>query len=207
MKVLIAEDDRVSRGLLIATVTNAGHEVVATEDGEKAWQVLQQPDGPTLAVLDWMMPGIDGVEICRRLRRAGAAEYLYVILLTTKNRQEEVVAGLEAGADDYVTKPYDPTELRSRIRAGQRILELKATLDEKVRKLRDALEHVKQLQGLLPICMHCKSIRDEENTWHRIEAYIAEHADVRFSHGVCQKCLREHYPDLDDVQDTGPASP
>jgi len=206
MKVLIAEDDRVSRSLLTATVRNAGHEVVATKDGEEAWEVLQRPDGPRLAVLDWMMPGIDGVEICRRLRRSEATEYCYVILLTTKNRQEEVVTGLEAGADDYITKPYDPMELRSRIRAGQRILELKASLDEKAHKLQDALDHVKQLQGLLPICMHCKSVRDEENTWHRIEAYLAEHADVRFSHGVCKKCLREHYPDFDDVQETGPPS-
>ena len=203
MKVLIAEDDRVSRGLLVATLTNAGHEVVAAEDGEEAWRLLQAPEAPRLAVLDWMMPGIDGVEICRRLRRAKDSEYVYLILLTTKDRQEDVVEGLESGADDYVTKPYDPHELRSRVRAGKRILELKSTLDAKVGELQDALEHVKQLQGLLPICMHCKSIRDEANVWHRIETYIAEHADVRFSHGVCQKCLQEHYSELDDARGAG----
>ena len=206
MKVLIAEDDRVSRGLLKATLAHAGYEVVAAEDGEEAWRLLGAPETPRLAVLDWMMPGIDGVEICRRLRRGEGAAYFYIILLTTKDRQEDVVEGLEAGADDYVTKPYDPHELRSRVRTGERILELKSSLDAKVSELQEALEHVRQLQGLLPICMHCKSIRDEANTWHRIEAYIAEHADVRFSHGVCQKCLEEHYSDLGDIGDEGTAS-
>jgi len=204
MKVLIAEDDQVSKGLLTATLTKAGYEVVAAEDGEQAWQLLQTPESPRLAVLDWMMPGMDGVEICRRLRRVEGGEFFYMILLTTRNRQEEIVEGLEAGADDYLTKPYDPPELRLRVRAGERILRLQSALKAKVEELQEALEEVKQLQGLLPICMHCKSIRDQDNVWHRIEAYIGNHTNVRFSHGLCRTCLEKYYPDLQD--ETGGSS-
>jgi len=204
MKVLIAEDDPVSKGLLTATLTKAGYEVVAAEDGEQAWQLLQTPESPRLAVLDWMIPGMDGVEICRRLRRVEGGEFFYMILLTTKSRREEIVEGLEAGADDYLTKPYDPPELRLRVRAGERILRLQSALKAKVEELQEALEEVKQLQGLLPICMHCKSIRDQDNVWHGIDAYIARHTDVRFSHGLCGNCLEKYYPDLQD--ETGGSS-
>jgi CheY-like chemotaxis protein len=160
--------------------------------------MLQARESPRLAVLDWMMPSLDGVEICRRLRRAEGGEFFYMILLTTKNRQEEIVEGLEAGADDYLTKPYNPHELRLRVRAGERILRLQSALKTKVDELQEALEEVKQLQGLLPICMHCKSVRDQNNVWHRIDAYIARHTDVRFSHGLCRTCLEKYYPDLKD---------
>jgi len=198
MKVLIAEDDPVSKGLLTATLTKAGYEVVVAEDGEQAWRLLQTPESPRLAVLDWMMPRMDGVEICRRLRRVEGGEFFYLILLTTKNQQKEIVEGLEAGADDYLTKPYDPPELRLRVRAGERILRLQSALQAKVEELQEALEEVKQLQGLLPICMHCKSIRDQDNVWHRIEAYIGNHTNIRFSHGLCRTCLEKYYPDLQD---------
>jgi len=196
MRVLIAEDDPVSKGLLTASLTKAGYEVVSAEDGQQAWRMLQTPESPRLAVLDWMMPSLDGVEICRRLRRIEGGEFFYMILLTTKNLQEEIVEGLEAGADDYLTKPYDPHELRLRVRTGERILRLQSSLKAKIHELQDALEEVKQLQGLLPICMHCKSIRDQDNVWHRIEAYIGKHTDVRFSHGLCDNCLAKYYPDL-----------
>jgi len=200
MRVLIAEDDPVSKGLLTASLTKAGYEVVSAEDGQQAWRVLQTPESPRLAVLDWMMPGMDGVEICRRLRRLEGGEFFYMILLTTKNLQEEIVEGLTAGADDYLTKPYDPHELRLRVRAGERTLLLQSALKAKVEELQEALEEVKQLQGLLPICMHCKSIRDQNNVWHRMEAYIARHADVRFSHGLCEECLKKYYSDqLDEA--------
>lgn len=208
MRVLIAEDDPVSRGLVTATMERAGHDVVAAEDGERAWQLLQRSDAPRLVVLDWMMPGIDGVELCRRLRERAEGEYFYVILLTTKTQQQEILEGLQAGADDYLTKPYDPHELRLRVRAGERILELQSTLRNNVEELQRALDEVKQLQGLLPMCMHCKSIRDEENVWHRMESYISRRAGVRFSHGLCRNCLEEHYPELaDEAADSDLPSP
>lgn len=197
MKILIAEDDSVSRRLLEATVVGLGYDVVSVGDGTRAWDVLQLEPNIQLAVLDWMMPGLDGVEVCRRLRSRGGA-YVYVLLLTAKDRKEDVVLGLEAGADDYVTKPFDVQELRSRLRAGERIVRLESGLAEKVRDLEDALAHVRRLQGLLPICMHCKKIRDDKDTWHKLETYIQQHSQAMFTHSLCTECLNRHYPEMAD---------
>ena len=128
MKVLIAEDDSISRTVLESLLMKWGYEVVVARDGTQAWDLLQQKDAPRLVVLDWMMPGIDGVEICRRLRAAGKGSYSYIVLLTMKGDPESIVEGLDAGADDYMVKPYNMEELRSRLRAGKRILELQANL-------------------------------------------------------------------------------
>lgn len=195
-KVLIAEDDAISRRLLSASLQRAGFEVIATESGVEAWERLCEVDAPRLAVLDWMMPGLDGTEVCRRLRRSQEMGYVYVILLTARDQQEDVVAGLQAGADDYLTKPFDQLELRSRVAAGERILGLQQALEGKVRELEEALSHVKQLQGLLPICMYCKRIRDEQSAWHRLETYIQQHSEASFTHSLCTDCFERHYPTL-----------
>jgi len=128
MKVLLAEDARFARHLLQAALAAWGYDVVLAEDGEQAWRALQGPDPPSIALLDWMMPGLDGLEVCRRVRQAGREPYTYVILLTGKDRQEDVVEGLAAGADDYLRKPFDNQELQARIRTGRRMVELHAEL-------------------------------------------------------------------------------
>jgi CheY-like chemotaxis protein len=194
MKVLIAEDDKVSRRLLQATLGRLGYDVMTTENGAQAWEALQQADAPRLAILDWMMPELDGVDVCRNVRQRDDVPYVYIILLTARGQKKDVVTGLEAGADDYLVKPFDPQELSSRITVGKRILELEAALDGKVHELKAALSHVKQLQGLLPICMHCKKIRDDGDTWHRVESYIEEHSDAMFTHSLCEECMAKHYP-------------
>jgi CheY-like chemotaxis protein len=145
-------------------------------------------------VLDWMMPEMDGVEVCRRVRQLADSSYRYLVILTAKGQKEDIVAGLEAGADDYLTKPFNPQELHSRLRTGERILNLEADLAGKVQELQDALDHVKTLQGLLPICMHCKKIRDEGDVWHKIESYISDHSGAMFTHSLCDECLAKHYP-------------
>jgi DNA-binding response OmpR family regulator len=194
VRVLIAEDDPISRRILLVTLQRAGHEVVETEDGDQAWELLSRDDAPRMAILDWMMPGKDGIDVCRLARRERQAGRLFVILLTAKGHKDDVVEGLDAGADDYVTKPFDREELLSRVRAGQRTIELECALEEKVRQLEDALVHVKTLQGLLPICMHCKKIRDDSETWHRLEEYIEDRSHAVFTHSLCEDCLAEHYP-------------
>jgi two-component system cell cycle response regulator len=125
---LIAEDDPIFRRILISRLKKWDYSVTAVDNGLDAWKALQQPDAPQLAILDWMMPGMDGIELCRRIRSAGQNPYRYVLLLTAKDDKQDVVAGLEAGADDYLTKPFDVDELRARIRAGKRILDLQAAL-------------------------------------------------------------------------------
>jgi two-component system, cell cycle response regulator len=126
--VLIAEDDPIFRRVLETWLRKWNYRVTSLENGLDAWSVLQQQDAPQMAILDWMMPGLDGVELCRRIRSHEAGPYKYVLLLTAKGSKEDVVAGLEAGADDYLTKPFDVNELRARVRAGKRILELQAAL-------------------------------------------------------------------------------
>jgi phosphoserine phosphatase RsbU/P len=201
MKILIAEDDPVSRHLLEATLSKFGYEVVLAADGAQAWAVLQRQDSPSLAILDWIMPEIDGVEICRRVRSLPTTTPPYLILLTARNEKTDVVVGLEAGANDYLTKPFDRSELHARIQVGTHVLELQEALAGRVQELEDALSQVKQLQGLLPICSYCKKIRDEQNYWQRVENYLSEHTEMVFSHGICPDCYRTVVqPQLDGIK-------
>jgi sigma-B regulation protein RsbU (phosphoserine phosphatase) len=199
MRILVAEDDSVSRRVLAATLAKFGYEVVVAADGAEAWHALQSADAPNLAILDWMMPEIDGIELCRRVRATPTATPPYLILLTAKSGKVDVVAGLEAGANDYLTKPFDRAELRARVQVGVQVLELQGNLFERVRELETALSQVKQLQGLLPICSYCNKIRDEQNYWQRVESYLSEHAEVVFSHGICPDCYTKVVqPQLDE---------
>ncbi len=188
MRVLIAEDDAVSRRLLEATLAKWGYEVVVTTDGLQALEVLSQPDAPSLAILDWMMPGLDGAQVCLKARELAGERLLYMILLTAKGRKEDIVEGLTAGADDYVIKPFDRSELKARINAGERILRLQAELASRVKELELALTNVKLLQGLLPICCYCKKIRDDKNYWQQVDTYVADHSEAQFTHGICPDC-------------------
>jgi DNA-binding response OmpR family regulator len=185
---LIAEDDAVSRRLLEATLVKWGYEVVVTTDGLQALEVLSQSDAPSLAILDWMMPGLDGAQVCLKARELAGERLLYMILLTAKGRKEDIVEGLTAGADDYVIKPFDRSELKARINAGERILRLQAELASRVKELELALTNVKLLQGLLPICCYCKKIRDDKNYWQQVDTYVADHSEAQFTHGICPDC-------------------
>lgn len=124
MKVLIADDDALSRKILEDALSEWGYEILMAHNGNEAWDILEKNDRPNLAVLDWIMPGMDGVEICRRLRKLSLPNYVYVILLTARNKREDVIYGLESGADDYIIKPFHHEELKSRLKIGQRIIEL-----------------------------------------------------------------------------------
>ena len=141
MKILIAEDNAVSRRVVETQLTTWGHEVLSANNGIEAWEILQANDAPPLAILDWMMPGIDGVELCRRVRERTNQLYTYIILLTGKDRKEDVVKAMDAGADDYVIKPPDHSELQVRIRAGCRVIELEQRLIETQEKLKVQATH------------------------------------------------------------------
>jgi len=202
MRILVAEDQPVSRRILVATLKKWGYEVTAAEDGTQAWTALQAEDAPPLAILDWLMPGLDGIEICRRIRKGQETRSVYLILLTSREGQDDKVYGLKSGADDYITKPFNPDELRARVQVGIRVLELQRILAQRVRELENALSRVKTLQGLLPICSYCKKIRDDRNYWQQVDAYISEHSEAQFSHGICPECYaRFVQPELDRLQD------
>jgi len=144
------------------------------------------------------MPGKDGIELCRKVRQLDVPNPTYIILLTIRSSKKDIVAGLEAGANDYIGKPYDTEELRVRVKVGERVTALQSALAEQVHSLREALAHVKTLQGILPICMHCHKIRNDQQSWERLEKYIAKHSDAEFSHGLCPECLEKHYPDFNE---------
>jgi DNA-binding response OmpR family regulator len=190
MKILIAEDDRVSSRLLQSTLTGWGHHAVLTSDGDEAWSVLQQDEAPHLAILDWMMPGLDGPEVCRRVRQQQqhSAVPTYIILLTAKDRKTDIVAGLIAGANDYVTKPFDRAELHARVQVGTTVVSLQQKLSERVIELEEALAQVKVLQKILPICSYCKHVRNDHNYWQSVECYISEYSEAKFSHSICPNC-------------------
>jgi len=191
MRILIAEDDPVSRRILEGTLINWGYEVEVTMDGAAAWAALQRKDAPALAVLDIMMPEMDGLEVCRKVRELVRPIPPYLILLTAMSAKEDVVKGIAAGANDYLTKPFHRDELRVRIGVGVQMVELQQSLAERVRELEEALSQVTQLQGLLPICSYCKKIRDDKNYWQKVENYFSERTTVQFSHGICPTCYEE----------------
>ncbi|VTT97882.1 response regulator receiver protein : Response regulator receiver protein OS=uncultured bacterium GN=ACD_79C00896G0007 PE=4 SV=1: Response_reg [Gemmataceae bacterium] len=189
MRILIADDEVVSRTILERTVKGWGHEVVSAADGTAAWAVLEGGDAPKLAVLDWVMPGLEGPEVCRRARALGRPVPTYTILLTSKNESRDVVAGFESGADDYVVKPFDRAELRSRIRVGERVVALQQGLAERVRELEETLARVRVLQGLIPVCAWCRRVRNDQNYWQSVEEYMAAITACKISHGICPACL------------------
>src|SRR4051812_13908450 len=145
-RILIAEDHYVSRHLLERNLSNWGFDVVTAENGAQAASILESENPPSLAILDWMMPKMDGVEVCTRVRQNPNRPYIYLVLLTAKSQKEEIAAGLEAGADDYVVKPFDPDELRARLKVGQRVVELERTLAKRVQDLQLALNDVRKLR-------------------------------------------------------------
>ena len=196
MRILVADDDRLTRKLLTHALEGCDFDVVTAEDGEAAWNALS--DGqPTIAILDWMMPKIAGPELCRRIREQHVSGRVYVLLLTARGSRDDLLAGLGAGADDYVVKPFDRDELRARISVGVRVLGLQEKLAEQVAELQDALSKVRQLSGMLPICSYCKRIRSDQDYWETIETFVGQHSNTQFSHSVCPSCMERAMNDFE----------
>lgn len=145
MKLLIADDSLVFRKTLEASVSKWGYEVLAVRDGKEAWEALQKDDAPRLAIFDWVMPGMNGIELCRKLKDRKEASYLYIILLTSKRKKEDIVEALESGADDFITKPFDANELKSRLVVGTRVLKYETALKEKKEELTRYASQMEQL--------------------------------------------------------------
>jgi phosphoserine phosphatase RsbU/P len=191
VRILLADDDAVSRRLLAAAIIRWGYQPVIATSGPEAWALLQQPEAPAILILDWLMPEMDGPAISQKVRQDPRLASAYIILLTSKSRKEDVVLGLDSGADDFISKPFNNEELRARIRVGIRITQLQVALADRVRKLEEALERERTLIGLLPICAHCKKIRDQQENWEAIETYLSDRVEVQFSHSICPDCTRK----------------
>ncbi len=189
--ILLAEDDEDSRRMLGYWLQSWGFGVVSVGNGLEAAEVMSGDNPPSLVLLDWMMPKMDGVEVCRHIRQQAGQPFTYIILLTAKSDKKEVAVGLGAGADDYVVKPCDMTELRARLRVGERMVAVERRLAQQVVTLQDALDQVRQLKELLPICAWCKRVRADEDYWQSIEEYLHDHAGTDFTHGICPHCVSE----------------
>ena len=189
MRVLIADDDIVLRHALKTRLEQWGYEPVVCVDGGEARDVLLSAAPPPIAILDWNMPCIDGLSICSDLRTDPRTASTYVIMLTGKSTREDVLAGLDGGVDEYLVKPFDWRELRARVANGVRVAGLQQALSARVAELQDALSNVRRLTGLLPMCSYCKRIRDDQDYWQKLEAYLSHHSDAQVTHGICPDCF------------------
>ncbi|MEI6243586.1 MAG: response regulator transcription factor [Acidobacteriota bacterium] len=195
-RVLIVDDDVTSRTMLRVMLSMSSYEVVEAADGAAAVEIMRHPDAPRLVILDWLMPKMDGPEVIRELRATPTTRPPYIVMLTTMSSKADIVAGLKAGANDYLTKPFDPGELRARIEVGRQLLDAQETLAAKIEELRHALDHIKTLRGVVPICAWCKKIRDDEGYWKQLESYIRDHTEAEFSHGICPTCAETFHSQI-----------
>lgn len=202
LQVLVADDDAVSRTVVGAMLKKAGYPVDFAPDGQQAFQALDTSDPPSIALLDWEMPGLQGPDVIQRIRSKQTPTPTYIILLTSRDSYADIVQGLRAGADDYVTKPANEDELIARVSVGTRVVQLQAALAERVRSLEEALANVKALQTLLPMCAYCKSIRNDQNYWEKVETYFTQHSNVSFTHSYCPNCYDRYVrPELEALED------
>jgi DNA-binding response OmpR family regulator len=201
-RVLVVEDDPFFQRILVRRVENEGYQVRAASDGREGMKAIVTFE-PDVVISDWMMPEVDGLELCQSVKTGLREAAPYFILLTAKGEISDKLLALDTGADDYLVKPADQGELIARVRAGLRIVDLTRRLRRTIAELQIAkadLEHTKtdlrQLQSTLPICSFCKKIRDDDGIWHDVDKYLTTHAQADFSHGVCPECKRSHYPSL-----------
>ncbi len=191
VRVLVADDDPTVRVILSAQLQEWGFDVVTVDDGEQALEALRAPDAPTIALLDWMMPGLSGPEVCRRISAGPNAAGRYLIMVTSKNGGADVAEGLDSGADDFISKPCDARELRARLGVAVRVARLENQLIERVAELEEALDNVEQLKSLIPICSYCHNVRQDDDYWQRLDHYIARHG-LLVSHTICPSCFETH---------------
>jgi sigma-B regulation protein RsbU (phosphoserine phosphatase) len=176
MKILVAEDDPTSCYILKRMLRDWGHTVTTCKDGREGLDEFLR-EKYDVVVSDWMMPEMDGLDLCRKIRAVNRQDYCYFILLTAKSRKENLIEGMDAGVDDYLTKPVETVELKVRLKVAERIIKL--TSDVQV------------LRGLLPICAWCKSIRDDSNLWESVEDYIESHTSAEMTHAICPRCMEK----------------
>lgn len=188
-RILVAEDDvRVGRTLGFL-LQRHGYEVVTADDGQAALDILLAPDAPSLALLDWEMPRLDGLHVARAVRTVPAQHYTYLIMVTARDSATDVLDAFGAGVDDFLAKPVDAAQLLARLRCGRRVLALEERLANRVAELEHTLEEVSQLKRLLPICSYCKKVREDGDYWQEIESFLHQHAGSDFSHAICPECL------------------
>ena len=200
MNVLVVEDSKSTQLMLEKILTGWGHEVTCIADGNEALRLLAEKD-ISLVMVDWLMPVMDGIELVQHIRNRDWGRYIYVLMLTILGERRNLARAMEAGVDDYATKPINHDELHARLKAATRILELEQRLAERVRELEEHVRTIRQLKGLLPICSYCSKIRDEDDQWQPLDWYIHRETGAYFSHTICPDCYEKHVkPQLEALE-------
>ena len=201
--ILVVDDTKENLKILVKALGNVGYRVRPALSGVVALEAAKK-EPPDLILLDIMMPGMDGYQVCKALKKDPLLKDIPVIFISAMDQLADKIKGFEVGGVDYVSKPFQTEEVLARVRTHltlrrlQRDSEMKnARLTALNQELQKALSEIKTLQGILPICSHCKKIRNDNESWEQIEAYLSAHSDAQFSHGICPDCIRKYYPDLD----------
>lgn len=200
--ILVIDDDAINIELLKMLLESANYRLLEASNGKEALEIVMDTL-PDLILLDVMMPGIDGYETCRIFKQNIRTRMIPIIMVTALKKADHKVKALKAGADDFISKPIDKTELLVRVKSMLRVKSYYDALQESERKykkiasdLRKSMARIKILSGMLPICAKCKKIRDDKGYWNQIESYIHRHSEAEFSHSVCPDCARKLYPEL-----------
>jgi len=208
--ILIVDDSRDEQELLSTRLRAAGYgSLMVADSAEAAFGILgqvtagQRTGAVDLILMDIMLPGVDGLEACRRIAATEWLQDIPIIVITAKTDEKDLLAAFAAGAMDYIRKPVNPTELVARVSSALALRAERKTrmareqeLLMRTQELEQALREVKVLRKLIPICANCKRVRTDAGDWQQLEVYIQDHSEVEFSHGVCQVCMREVYPDV-----------
>ncbi|MBN2282185.1 MAG: response regulator [Candidatus Marinimicrobia bacterium] len=193
--ILMVDDVPKNLQVLGNILNKEGYKISAALNGEQALKILENAK-PDLILLDVMMPGLSGFDVIKEIQKNEELAEIPVIFLTAKTEKEDVIQGIELGAVDYVTKPFNSIELLARVRNHLELKLSKDRLKKMNAELQKALREIKTLKGLVPICANCKKIRDDDGFWQEVEHYVAAHTEADFSHGICPDCMKELYPEV-----------
>ena len=191
MKILIAEDEYTTRLMVQVCLENLGYSIESVEDGNTAWEIINQKTPPQIAVLDWEMPGISGIELCRKIKRMERSSPIHVILLTARDSKNDISKGFAAGADDYITKPFNEDELQARIRVAERIVTIQSSLNSSLEELREALDMVQAFEAPVAICGKCQKIGAFDGSWRTPGELLEYPVDPRFVQLDCKDCQKK----------------
>ncbi len=198
VKVLIAADDILTLQTLESNVDSLGYEAVLALDDRAILHFMEQNDRPPMVILDSALPRMDTAAVCRRIRLSSDGAPPYIILISPGAPEGKRAFDPDSSPDDFISSPFTAGELRARISVGMRVIDLETDLRARLLDLNNAERRIKKLSGLLPICYHCKKIRDDTGYWNELEKYITDHSDAEFSHAICPACLSRYYPDVKD---------
>jgi len=196
--VLIAADDILVLQTLESNVDNLGLEAIVAFDDRAILHFMEQDDRPPMVILDSTLPRMDTAAVCRRIRLSSDGALPYIILISPDAPEGKRAFDPNSSPDDFISRPFTAGELHTRISVGMRVIDLEANLEARLLELNNAEKRIKKLSGLLPICYHCKKIRDDTGYWNELEKYITDHSDAEFSHAICPGCLSRYYPDVKD---------